>query len=136
MREDNTVNEAIHQEVTFQASPDRVYRALTDGAEFSKMTGGAPTEISAEVGGAFSCFGGMITGRSLELVSGQRIVQAWRAGNWEPGIYSIVRFELKKQGHETCLVLDHYGFPAGIREHLDAGWHANYWEPLRKHLAE
>ena len=80
MREENTVNEAIHQEVTFQASPDRVYRALTDGAEFSKMTGGAPTEISAEVGGTFSCFGGMITGHNLELVSGSLWVPCGHQG--------------------------------------------------------
>ena len=129
------MSDAIHQEVVFQASSDRIYKVLIDAVEFSEMTGGAPTEISAEVGGAFSCFGGMISGRNLELLPGQRIVQAWRVGNWEPGLYSIVKYELKQQGNETCLVMDHFGFPPDNREHLDAGWHANYWEPLRKHLA-
>ncbi|HLO00957.1 MAG TPA: SRPBCC family protein [Pyrinomonadaceae bacterium] len=128
------MNEPIHQEVVFQTSADRIYKALTDGAEFKEMTGGAPTEISSDVGGAFSCFGGMITGLNLELVPNQRIVQAWRARNWEPGLYSIVKYELNQQGDETCLVLDHSGFPADIREHLEAGWTANYWELLRKHL--
>lgn len=99
------------------------------------MTGGAPTDISREAGGSFSCFGGMISGRHIESVPNQRIVQAWHVGNWPAGVYSIVKIELKEQGAETKLILDHDGFPADNREHLDAGWKTNYWEPLAKHLA-
>jgi len=124
----------IHQEVVFDASPERVYEALTDSGKFSQLSGGAPTEIDPEVGGSFSCFGGMIQGRNVELVPNQRIVQAWRVGNWEPGVYSIAKFELKPEGSGTRLVFDHAGFPEGQGEHLESGWHANYWEPLRKHL--
>ena len=126
---------SIHQEVAFKASPRRVYEALTDAKQFSQATGGAPTEMTAGAGGAFSCFGGMIVGRHIELVPNQRIVQAWRVGNWDPGVYSIVRFELKEQGGETRLVFDHTGFPEDNRDHLDAGWVSNYWEPLKKYLA-
>lgn len=125
----------IHQEVEFKASPRRVYETLTDAKRFSQATGGAPTEISSEVGGAFSCFGGMIVGRNLELLQNRRIVQAWRVGNWEPGVYSIIRFELKEDGAGTRLVFDHTGFPEDNRDHLDAGWASNYWEPLKKYLA-
>ena len=96
---------------------------------------GAPAEIEAKDGGRFSCFGGMIIGRNVELVPGQRVVQAWRAGNWEPGVYSMARFELKPEGQGTRLVFDHTGYPAGNGEHLAAGWEANYWGPLRKSLA-
>jgi uncharacterized protein YndB with AHSA1/START domain len=129
------MSKPIHQEVVFKASPQRVYEALTDAGQFSKVTGGAPTEISAGADGRFSCFGGMIVGKNVELIPNQRIVQAWRAGNWDPGVYSIARFELKKQGAGTLLVFDHAGFPEGNREHLDAGWVSNYWEPLKKYLA-
>lgn len=125
----------IHQEVEFKTSPGRIYDALIDAKQFSKATGGAPTEISPDVGGAFSCFGGMIVGRNLELLQNRRIVQAWRVGNWEPGVYSIVRFELKEQNNGTRLVFDHIGFPEDNRDHLDAGWASNYWEPLKKYLA-
>jgi uncharacterized protein YndB with AHSA1/START domain len=128
------MSKPIQQEVTFKASPERVYGALTDAKQFSKVCGGAPTEIKAEEGGAFSCFGGMIVGRNLELVPGKRIVQAWRAGNWKPGVYSIVKFELEEKGNETRLELEHTGFPEDNREHLDAGWVSNYWEPIKKYL--
>ena len=98
--------EAIHQEVTFKASRERVYRTLTDAGEFHKVVllSGAvesgmvkattPTQISSEPGGAFAIFGGFVVGRQVELVSNTRIVQAWRPLDWEPGVYSIARFEL------------------------------------------
>ncbi|SDN41461.1 Activator of Hsp90 ATPase homolog 1-like protein [Paenibacillus sp. yr247] len=126
---------AIHQEVTFKASPDRIYNALLSSEQFSKATGGAPTDINAEEGGTFSCFGGMILGRNIELVPNKRIVQAWRVANWEEGVYSVVKFELKEQGSETLLVFDHSSFPEGTGEHLATGWHDNYWKPIEKLLA-
>ena len=53
----------IHQEVMFEASPNRIYEALTDAAQFSKVSGGAEAEMTPEAGGSFSCFGGMILGK-------------------------------------------------------------------------
>ena len=138
--------EAIHQEVSFEASRERVYAALTDAGEFHKVTllSGAvlsgmvkatqATQISREPGGAFALFGGHIVGRQIELVPPQRIVQAWRPADWEPGVFSVVRFELLEQGRGTRLVFDHTGFPKGQGEHLAQGWKMNYWEPLEKYL--
>jgi activator of HSP90 ATPase len=130
------MTEAIEQEVVFRASPQRVYDVLLDSKQFGEFTGGAPAEISRDPGGALSCFGGMITGRNVELVPNQRIVQAWRAGNWPEGTYSIVRFELKAQGLDAKLTLHHTGFPDGSGEHLESGWHKMYWEPLKKYLEQ
>lgn len=126
---------AIHQEVSIGASPERIYKAFVDSAQFSALTGGAPAEISTENGGKFSCFGGAISGINVELVPGKRIVQAWRVGNWPEGLYSLVRFELEPEGTGTKLVFDHSGFPEAEAEHLAAGWHERYWEPLKKFLA-
>jgi activator of HSP90 ATPase len=138
--------ESIHQEPAFKASPKRVYQALIDTAQFDKVIqlsgamqsrklGSKPTEISREAGGAFTLFGGYITGRHVELVPDQRIVQAWRAGRWDPGVYSIARFELVEQGSGTKILFDHTGFPKGDAEALASGWKAHYWEPLAKLLA-
>jgi activator of HSP90 ATPase len=87
------------------------------------------------VGGTFSIFGGHIVGRHLELLPDERLVQAWRVPDWKPGIFSIARFQLNKQGSGTRLVFDHTGFPQGLGQHLADGWKANYWEPLQKYLA-
>lgn len=105
------------------------------GALKSRSLGTKPTEISREVGGQFTIFGGHIIGRHLELVPDERIVQAWRVVDWEPGIFSIAKFALVEAGPQTRIVFDHIGFPTGLAEHLAAGWKAHYWEPLQKFLA-
>src|SRR6202795_3197096 len=138
--------EAIHQVAVFKASRKRIYEALTDAKQFDKVIqlsgvmqsmhlGDKPAEISREVGGAFALFGGYITGRHVELVPNERIVQAWRTGGWPPGVYSIAKFELVEQGSGTRIVFDHTGFPKGEAEVLASGWKAHYWEPLEKLLA-
>lgn len=140
--------EVIHQEASFKVSRKRVYEALTDAKQFNKVvqlsaavksgmvSGDKPAEVSPDVGGAFSAFGGHITGRHVELVPGERIVQAWRAASWGAGQYSIARFELVEQGSGTKIVFDHTGFPQGQAQHLAEGWKGNYWEPLEKYFAQ
>ena len=138
--------EVIHQETMFKATPHGIYEALIDAAQFQKieLLSGAmkgsdleakPARISRESGGSFSIFGDYIIGWQLELVPNQRIVQAWRETSWDPGIYSVVRFQLNPQGSGIKLVFDHTGFPAGSGEHLAIGWKAHYWEPLEKFLS-
>jgi uncharacterized protein YndB with AHSA1/START domain len=140
--------ESIHLETVFKATRKRVYEALTNAKQFHKVTqlsaavqsgmapGTAPTEIANTPGGAFSFFGGYISGRNIELVPSERIIQAWRAGSWPPGIYSIAKFDLVEQGSDTKLLFDHTGFPKGDAEHLVEGWKTNYWAPLSKFLAQ
>jgi activator of HSP90 ATPase len=138
-------SEAIHQEVILKASRKRVYEALTDPKQFHQvvllsadgkaMAANVPTEISRDAGGTFSLFGGHILGRHVELVPNERIVQAWRVANWNPGAYSIAMFQLIDQGPATKLIFDHTGFPQGQGQHLSEGWTEHYWRPLAKFLA-
>ena len=136
----STSAEAIHQEIVVAASPARIYAALTDAAQFTKltalggMTGVRPAEIGRVEGSPFSLFGGVIVGRHIELVRDRRIVQAWRETIWDPGVYSVVKFDLRAQAGGTLIVFDHTGFPKGAAAHLAVGWGEHYWEPLRKFL--
>ncbi|MDP9147594.1 MAG: SRPBCC domain-containing protein [Acidobacteriota bacterium] len=140
--------ESIHQETILTAGRKRIYDALLDAKQFDKVTqlsaemragksyGSKVTEIDREVGGAFTLFGGHIVGRNIELVPNERIVQAWRVVDWEPGHYSIAKFELVEHGSgSTKIVFDHTGFPKGQAEHLAEGWKGHYWETLEKYLA-
>jgi len=146
--DDNGVShtaESIHQEPLFKATPKQLYEALIDTKQFDKVIqlsgamtsalGSKPTSISRDEGGAFTIFGGHIIGRQIELKPNERIVQAWRVGSWEPGIYSIAKFDLVQQGSQAKIVFDHTGFPKGTADHLAAGWKAHYWEPLEKLFA-
>jgi len=124
----------IHQEIHFKCKPQRVFKALTNAQQFGELTN-APTEIAPEPGGKFSCFGEMISGLTIEIVPDKRLVQAWRVGNWEPGVYSIVKFELEQiNDAETKLIIDHTGYPQEHEDHLEQGWHDNYWEPMKKYM--
>lgn len=143
-------NAAIHQEILFKADAARVYQALTVAEQFDKVVqqsaamnsamkaslGKTPTAIDARPGGAFALFGGYVTGRNLELVPNTLIVQAWRAGSWDAGLYSIAHFSLEDRGAAMRLVFDHAGFPNAEAVHLAEGWHENYWQPLAKVLVE
>jgi activator of HSP90 ATPase len=147
-KQDNEIShtaDAIHQEVNFSSEPKRIYAALLDTKQFDEMTrlipsmktanlGNSPTDISREVGGPFTLFRGHIIGRHVEFVANQRIVRAWRVVTWDPGVYSIVKFELNAQASGTRLVFDHTGFPVGLAKHLADGWKEHYWEPLQKYL--
>jgi activator of HSP90 ATPase len=129
----NQTRTSLHDKMDFKASPQKIYEILLDSKQFAACTG-LPAEIDAKAGGAFSMFGGLIVGRNVELVPNERIVQAWRPTHWDPGVYSIVRFEMKSQGSNTKVVLDHTGFPEGDFDHLEAGWKAHYWDSLAKYL--
>jgi activator of HSP90 ATPase len=127
----NASRTSLHFDLEFAAPPRLLYGALLDQKQFTVLTG-LPATIDPTPGGAFSLFGGLIVGRNIELLEDQRIVQAWRPTHWDPGIYSIVRFELSAHGSGSTLVFDHTGFPAGEYGHLYAGWQSHYWEALRK----
>jgi uncharacterized protein YndB with AHSA1/START domain len=135
--------ESIHQEPLIRSTPARVYGALTQASQFERLTqfsdaiksmslGPKPAEISAQPGGAFSLFGGFVSGVFVELVPDKLIVQAWRSASWAAGRYSIVRFELLAQEETTKIVCDHGGFPTGQGQSLAHGWQVNYWAPLNK----
>jgi activator of HSP90 ATPase len=130
----NQTRTSLHQEIEFKAAPQRIYEVLLDSKQFAAFTG-LSAEIDPKAGGAFKTFGGLIVGRNVELIPNERIVQAWRPTHWDPGVYSIVKFELKPQGSGSIVILDHTGFPEGEYAHLNEGWSLRYWEPLKKFLA-
>ncbi len=123
----------INQTITIESSPAKVYQALISADHFSKVTGAA-AEISADEGGVFSCFGGQIVGRHIELLPNERIVQAWRVNMWPEGVYSIVRFNISASGDTTTLELVQTGYPDDAAEHLEPGWHKMYWDPLKAYI--
>jgi uncharacterized protein YndB with AHSA1/START domain len=131
---------SIHQEALIAAPPEQVFDLLTSGEQFGAATG-QPAEITDREGEPFSLFGGRVQGRQIELVPGQRVVQAWRFGAahptpWEPGVYSTVRFTLEPAGDETRLVIDHDGIPLEWIDHISSGYPAFYRDPIANYFAD
>ncbi len=131
----------IHQSPYFKVPPAQVYNTLLSSAAFSASTKksfdmftATSAKIDPVVGGAFSLFDGHITGRILELVPDQRIVEAWRVVDWPAGVWSIARFDLSAEGGGTRLNFEHVGFPEGLKEHLSEGWQQHYWDAMTKYF--
>ena len=131
----------IHQSAYFKVAPAQVYRTLLSSVAFSACTKksfdmftASSAKIDSVVGGAFSLFDGHITGRILELVPDQRIVEAWRVVDWPAGVYSIARFDISIEGSGTRVTFEHVGFPEGLKEHLSIGWQQHYWDAMAKYF--
>ena len=124
----------IHLETTFPCVPARVYELLTNGAKLAEVTGRSGKGGGSE-GAAFSLFNEWLEGRQIELVPGERVVQAWRFRDWEPGVYSVVRFTLRREHEGTRLIVDHEAYPPAFHDHLATNWAPFYFEPMAKHFA-
>ena len=125
---------AIQQRVQFNVSPARLFNLYMDSAQHSAATR-ARALISKKVGGGFSAFDGIITGKILVLVPNRMIVQSWRAGHWkksDPDSILVLTFSKTEQGARVDLV--HANVPAHDHEGVTQGWKKYYWSPWRAYL--
>ncbi len=120
------INETIQVQNTNAAS---VYEALMDAAQHTRLTG-APAQIDARVGGAFSTFDGYATGEFTELAPPRIIEMTWRASDWADSELSTVRFELTDTADGVQIDFVQRNVPAGHEDEYRQGWHDYYFAPL------
>lgn len=122
----------IKQKVKFRASPSWIFALLADSKRHTKLTG-QTAKISRKVGGPFSVRGGQVTGINVDLVPGERLVQAWRTKDFPRGVFSMAAFQLSptKTGG-TELVLTHRGVPKNLIPKIEKDWKKNYWDKIRR----
>jgi activator of HSP90 ATPase len=123
----------VKQTVTFKASLHDVYEALMDSKKHAKFTGDRAS-ISRKVGGKFSVFDSYSEGTNLELVPDKKIVQTWRASDWQEGHYSKVTFLLNETVGGTRLAFTQTGVPAEQYDDITQGWRDYYWAPMKEML--
>ena len=127
------MSDSIQQTLTFRVSPHELYEALMDSGQHAAFSHAA-AEISRAVGGAIMAYDGYISGKNIELIPDQLIVQDWRAVDWPENQFSRVRFEFSPVPEGTHLDFTHTGLPKGTREEFAQGWIDNYWDPLKTYL--
>ena len=123
----------IEHKVLFQATPPAIYHALMNQKQHTQFTG-ERARIRAKVGAPFDCYNRYITGITLDLIPGKRIVQAWRSQNWPDGHYSVVTFALSEKSGGTELHFTQTGVPASDYARKNNGWRMHYWQPLKEFL--
>lgn len=126
---------SIRQQTMIPADPAQVYAVLSDPAALSALSG-MDGDAGRSEGDGFSAFDGHVVGRQVEMVFGERLVQAWRFPVWPEGTYSIVRFTLTAEHDGTRLVLDQHGEPDDWHDHVDANWSTFYLMPLARCFAD
>lgn len=126
----------IKHRVTFKASPATVYALLADSRKHSAVTGRKAT-ISRRIGGTFSASGHDVSGVNVDLVPGQRIVQAWRHRRFPEGIFSMAAVTLTPRADGgTELVLTHRGVPKDLIPETERAWREQYWSRIKTYLAQ
>lgn len=135
-----TSGRMVEKELFLRASPERVFRALTDKAELERWFV-SRAEVDARPGGAFSFTWQpheMVNGRFVAVEPPHRLVTVWDEG---PSLgFTEVTFELTPQGGGTLLRLVHTGFGEGddwdrLYTDIQSGWNSKL-EHLRDWLDE
>jgi len=126
--------DSIHVSALIPASPQAVYDAWLSSEGHAKMTGAAAS-VEGRVGGKHSAWDGYISGETLELDPGRRIVQSWRAADFPDGAgHSQVVVKLEEEGGQTRLVIDHTELPEGHGARFQSGWQDFYLTPMLAHF--
>jgi uncharacterized protein YndB with AHSA1/START domain len=116
------------------AAPMAVYEAWMSDDGHAGMTGAA-AEIDARVGGEFTAWDGYITGRTVALEPGRRIVQAWRTSEFEDADPdSQIEVLLKAVPAGTDITIHHTAIPDG-QSGYEQGWRDNYFDPMRDYFS-
>jgi uncharacterized protein YndB with AHSA1/START domain len=116
-------------------TPEDVYDAWMSSDRHTAMTGDA-AKIDARVGGAFEAGDGYISGTTLKLEPGHRLVQSWRTTDFaarDPDSRIDVLFEPVPDG--TKVTLRHTSIPDG-QAGYEQGWRDFYFAPMRQYFAK
>ena len=121
---------------TIPASAQEIYDAWLDSLTHSEMTRGEAS-MSDEVGAEVSAWDRYITGRNLELVPSERIVQSWRTTQFtDKHEDSIITVTLEEVEGGTLLTLVHSNVPDEQTSYEQAGWQEHYFEPMKEYFAD
>lgn len=123
--------DSLRVSARFPVPPSRVYADWLDPAGHAALTGGNPASCDPRPGGAFTAWEGYISGTTLELVPGRRIVQAWRTSDFPaeaPDSRLVV--ELSADGDGCRVDIVHDEIPAGQGPAYEQGWADYYFSPM------
>ena len=126
----------IIQKVIFKnTTRERLYNLYMNADNHALITDG-PVEISEKVGSNFNAFGGYITGKNLQLVKNELIVQSWRGSDWDKkDSDSVFILSFEQNNKDVLMNVIHSNVPDDKKADLAKGWHDFYWIPWKRHLS-
>ena len=126
----------ITHTVEFDAPAATLFELYADARKHARVID-ASARFERRAGGAFSAWSGGVTGMNVVLRAPSLIVQAWRTEAFPSGHHSILHLVFEPAGRgRSRLTLTQHGVPRALAEEIEANWHACYWEPIGRLLAE
>jgi activator of HSP90 ATPase len=120
----------------FETSPEVLFTSWLSSEGHSKMTGAA-AEASDSVGASFTAWDGYISGRNLDIEPYRRILQSWRAAEFEDEHEdSELEILFEDLNGKTELTLIHRNLPETLGEQYRQGWEDFYFKPIAKFVSE
>lgn len=123
----------IEQTYEMNATPEQVFDALVNPNIIQNWSEDE-VKMSAEVGAAFSLWGGQMFGTNLEVVKNKKLVQEWCYDQWEKP--SKVTFTIKVKDKKTIVDLLHEDVPEKSVNSIADGWDAYYLGAIKRMFEE
>jgi activator of HSP90 ATPase len=105
------------------AEPSDVYSAVTNPYTI-ELWSGYPAQMSTEPGSDFSLWEGDITGRNIEFVQDEKVVQEWYFG--EQTEKSIVTITIVPESENSVVTVEHSNIPDEDFNDIAEGWREYY----------
>jgi uncharacterized protein YndB with AHSA1/START domain len=128
--------ERLRLATTFAAEPAELYQAWITGTLHAEMTG-APATSEPAKGGAFTAWGGYITGKHLVLEPSRRVVQTWRTTEFPANAPdSTLEIRISKAGKGSRFAVLQSDIPDGQSDQYAEGWVSHYFDPMTAYFAK
>jgi activator of HSP90 ATPase len=132
---ETTATKTITQTITFKnTSALQVYELLMNEKHHRAFTG-ANANIIRKEGGKFNAYDNYITGITLQMESPKKIVQQWRASDWEDkSHYSTCTFDIIQGSNDVVLNFTQTGVPEKNFKDIKQGWTDHYWDKMKEYI--
>jgi activator of HSP90 ATPase len=121
----------IQKSFFIKSSREEIFNAMTNPLSLELWTG-YPAVMEPKPGTEFSLWEGDITGKNLEIVHGEKIVQEWFFN--DPMNSSIVTIELEDEKNGTRIHLLHTNIPDAAFNNINYGWKEYFFGALKKYI--
>jgi uncharacterized protein YndB with AHSA1/START domain len=129
-------SKSIKFSVTIPATPQEVFRALTDERLIARWCG-QRGKVEPRVGGKIEMFDGWVKGKVKTYEPGESLAYTWLPGDWPVDAEeSLVTYSLSGSVSGTTVKLTHSHFPnpTEVKNH-EKGWTEYVFDPLKKYFS-
>jgi len=115
----------------FQTTAEELYNTFLDPQRVAAFTR-APPVLEPKVGGAFSLFGGNISGKFTLLTPGKEIVQDWRLKTWVDDHHCRLTLVFDQSLDGVTMRATWQGVPVGQEDVVKHNFESYYVRPIKQ----